>query len=107
VTLHDDAGLATLTVGPGGRPTVVHEVGAEGQALRSVGVDGRGAAPVPADPLGRRILDAPSRAGAGAEPGPGIVVLGPDGRVPLDGPAVAILRRLADGASLRFDEVTR
>ena len=107
VTLHREAGLATLTVGPGGRPTVVHEVGADGRTLRSVGVDGRDPASLPADPLGRRILDGPARSGAAAEPGSGVVVLGPDGRIPLDGPAVALLRRLSDGASLRFDEVTR
>jgi hypothetical protein len=107
VTLHDEAGLATVTVGPAGRPVVVHEVGADGRALRSIGVDGRDPVPVPADRLGRRILDGPARSGAAAEPGPGVVVLGPDGRIPLDGPAVAILRRLSDGASLRFDEVSR
>lgn len=107
VTLHDAAGLATLTVGPGGRPMLVHEVGADGRAMRSVGVDGRDAASVPADPLGRRLLDGPARSGAAVEPGPGVVVLGPDGRISLDGPAVAILRRLSDGASLRFDEVSR
>jgi hypothetical protein len=107
VTLHDEAGLATLADGPDGRPVVVHEVGADGQSLRSVGVDGRDARDLPADPLGRRVVDGPARAGGGAEPGPGVVVLGPDGRIPGDGPAVAVLRRLADGASLRFDEVTR
>jgi hypothetical protein len=107
VTLHRAAGLAALVMGPTGRPTVVHEVGAGGGALRSVGVDGSDAAIVPADPLGRRVLDGPARAGGAAESGPGLVVLGPEGRLPIDGPAVAILRRLADGASLRFDEVSR
>jgi hypothetical protein len=107
VTLHPEAGLAMLTVGIDGRPTVVHEVGADAGALRSVGIDGRGARNLPADPSGRRVVDGPGRAGAGAESGRGLVVLGPDGRIPVDGPDGAIVRRLSDGASLRFDEVTR
>lgn len=107
VTLHDAAGLATLARGPDGRPLVVHEVGADGRTLRSVGIDGRGARDLPGDRQGRRVLEGPARADGGAESGPGLVVLAPDGRMPLEGPTVPLLRRLGDGASLRFDEVTR
>jgi hypothetical protein len=106
-TLHDSAGLAVMTVDADGRPIVVHEIGADGGALRSVAADGERSREIRADPLGRRVVEGPARAGGAAESGPGFVVLGPEGRIPVDGPAVAILRRLSDGASLRFDEVSR
>lgn len=107
VVLHDAAGQATVALGPGGRPVVIHEVGVQGGQLRAVGLDGRAATRLPADRLGRRLVGGPGRSGSAAETGPGLVVLAPDGRMPVDGPLPPIVLRLADGASLELVEGSR
>ena len=107
VTLHEAAGQATVALGPGGRPVVVHEIGVDGGPLRVVGLDGRGATPLPADRLGRRLVGGAGRAGSAAETGPGLVVLAPGGRMPVDGPLPPIVQRVADGVSLELLEGSR
>jgi hypothetical protein len=107
VVLDDAAGQATLALGPEGSAVVIHEVGVDGGALRSVGLDGGRAAEIPADAMGRRLVAAPGRSAGAAEMPPGFILLGPGGRLPVDGPLPPILRRLADGASLGFAEVSR
>jgi hypothetical protein len=107
VVLHESAGQATVAVGPDGAAIVIHEVGVDGGPLRSVGLDGRGATQLPADANGRRLIAGPGRSAGDVELGTGLILLGPDGRLPLDGPLPLIVRRLADGASLELAEVSR
>jgi hypothetical protein len=107
VTLHEAAGQAVVGVAADGRARVVHEVGADGHGLRTVGVRGDDAADLPVDPSGRRLVAGPGRSGSAADIGPGVIAFGPDGRLPLDGSSQPAFRRLADDASLSLDEVSR
>lgn len=100
--LADAAGLATLVVVEDGQAVVVHESDASGGALRTVSLDGAAngafAAPDGLRPLAT--LD-----GSGAEVPAGWLVLGPDGRLPAIPGTDARAHHLADGRTLRLDEV--
>jgi hypothetical protein len=107
LTLHPAAGQAVLVRGRDGQPVVVHEVGAGGERLQQVGLDGHQLGYVSGDRDGRRLVPGPGRSGGAVELGPDSLVFGPDGRLPTDGAAAAIIRRFPDGASVPFDEVSR
>ena len=107
MTLHPAAGQAVLLRGRDGRPVVVHEVGAGGERLQEVGLDGRNPRAVTGDRDGRRLVPGPGRSGGAVERGADTLVFGPDGRLPMDGAAAPILRRFPDGTSVPFDEVPR
>ena len=85
---------------------VVHEVGA-GKALRMVGLDGHDPHQLPSDPDGRRLVAGAARSGSAAEIAPGWILLGPDGRLPVDGAIPPVLRHLPDGRAVPLDEVSR
>jgi hypothetical protein len=107
MTLHLAAGQAVLLRDRDGRSVVVHEVGAGGERLQEVGLDGRNPRAVTGDHDGRRLVPGPGRSGGAVEHGPDTLVFGPDGRLPMDGAAATILRRFPDGTSVPFDEVSR
>jgi hypothetical protein len=106
VVLDDQADQAISTVDTDGVGVVVIERG-DDHALRAMDVHGGRVVDLPADPDGRRLLAAPSRSGAAIELPAGSVLLGPDGRLPLDGRAPPLVLRLADGMTLDLDEVNR
>jgi hypothetical protein len=86
---------------------VVYELDADGGAVGSIGVDGSDAGRVPVDRASERLIPGPAWAGGSAELPPGWVAFGPDGRLPLSGPAGVVLRRVADGRSAAFDQMAR
>jgi hypothetical protein len=104
-TLAEAAGQAVIATGPSDRSVVVYEQ-VDGARLRSIDVDG-----VPVGevdrliPNGLGLVPGAGRAGSAAELDPGVVVLGPGGRMPLEGPLTPVLWRLSDGALLPFEEV--
>lgn len=107
LVLDPAAGQAVLSRDTNGRTVVVHEVGASGDHLRVVGLRGLGPRLLDGDPEGRRLVAGPARSGSGAEHGPGWVLLGPDGRLPIDGSLRPLLRHVPDGRAVHLDEVTR
>ncbi len=100
--LADAAGLATLVIGDDGQSVVVHESDASGGVLRTVSLDGV-ASQTFAAPNGLRPLV--SLDGSGADLPAGWLVLGPDGRLPATPGTDARAQHLADGQTLRLDEV--
>ena len=90
-----------------GRSVVVHELGADGEHLRMVGLDGRDPQRLDGDPDGRRLVAGPARSGSGAEHDPGWLLFGPDGRLPIDGSLRPLLRHVPDGRTVQLDEVSR
>ena len=100
--LVDAAGLATLVVGEDGQTVVVHESDASGGALRTVSLDGRTTQGFTA-PDGLRPIS--GLGGSGADLPAGWLVLGPDGRLPAMPGKDARAHHLADGQTLRLDEV--
>ena len=108
VTLDELAGQAVLSRDADGSPMVVHEVGAAGDMVRVVSLDGR-------DPHllqggghdGRRLIPGPARSGSAAEHVPGWILFGPDGRLPIDGSVQPLLRHVPDGRAVPLDEVSR
>ena len=107
VVLDPAAGQAVLSQDADGRTVVVHEVGAGGDQLRVVGLDGRGSQSLGGDPDGRRLVAGSTRSGSGAEHAPGWLLFGPDGRVPIDGSVRPLLRHVPDGRAVQLDEVSR
>ena len=101
------AGSDRFTRDAANRPVVVHEVGAAGDRLRVVGLDGRDPRALAGDPEGRRLVAAPARSAGGAEHGRAWVLFGPDGRLPIDGSLPPLLRHVPDGRTVPFDEVSR
>ena len=101
------AGQAVLSRDADERSIVVHEVGAHGDHLRVVGLDGRGSRLLEADPDGRRLVAGAARSGSGAEHAPGWLLFGPDGRLPIDGSLRPLLRYVPDGRTVQLDEVSR
>jgi len=98
----DAAGLATLVADGDGQNVVVHESDASGGVLRAVSLDGV-AGETFAAPDGLRPLVALH--GSGADLPAGWLVLGPDGRLPALPGKDARAHHLADGQTLRLDEV--
>jgi hypothetical protein len=101
-----DAGAATVTADVAGRAWAVFERDASG-GLRSVRLDGSAATDLPPDPSGLRLIAPASRSGSGTDLAPGWIVTGPDGRLLLDGPVGPRARRVPDGLTVPFEEVSR
>jgi hypothetical protein len=106
MTIVPAAGQATV-VRIGDTARVVYELDADGGTVGSIGADGRGARRLPLDRAPRRLIAGSAWAGGSAELPQGWVAFGPDGRLPLSGPLGVVLRRVADGRSAAFDEVSR
>lgn len=100
--LVDAAGLATLIVGEDGQTVVVHESDASGGALRTVSLDGAANGAFTA-PDGLRPIS--GLGDSGADLPAGWMVLGPDGSLPATPGTDALALNLADGQTLRLDEV--
>jgi hypothetical protein len=106
-TLVVEAGQAVLARGTDGRLEILYEPDAAGRTLRSVGVDGTRDRQVLADLGGRRLVAGPAWASGHVALPAGWLALTTDGRPPLDGPAHATFRRLADDRPAVLTEVTR
>ena len=106
-TLVAAAGQAIVAHDARGAIRVVYEADADGRALRSIGIDGTGDQAIAADLRGRRLVAGPSWAMGSAELPLGWIAFGPNGRLPIDGPVGATLRRISDGRTVPFDEVPR
>ena len=105
-TLVPSAGQATV-VRDDGTARVVYELDADGGAVGSIGVDGSDPRRLAIDRVRPRLIAGPVWAGGSAELPHGWVAFGPDGRLPLSGPVGVVLRRIADGRSAAFGEVSR
>ena len=106
-TLIRSAGQATIAADSRGRRALVYELDAAGRALGSIGLDGTGARALGSDGSGRRLVAGAVWAGGAAELPAGWIALGPDGRLPVAGPGDAVLRRVSDGRTVPFGEVSR
>ena len=106
-TLVAAAGQAVVAHEGRGAVLIVYEADAEGRALRSIGLDGTGDQAMVADLRGRRLIAGPSWAMGHAELPLGWIAFGPNGRLPVDGPIGASIRRLSDGRTVPFSEVPR
>ena len=107
LVLDPAAGQAVLSRDTDGGTVVVHEIGAGGDHLRVVGLNGREPRLFDLSPDGRRLVPGPARSGSGAEHAPGWILFGPDGRLPIDGSLRPLLRHVPDGRAVQLDEVTR
>lgn len=105
--LERSAGHAVIGRDGLGRAAVIHEVGADGHAVRVVGADGRERAVFDVEPGQGRLVANPDWSGGAAEHALGWIVLGPDGRLPIDGSAPAILRHVGDGRTVSLEETVR
>ena len=101
------AGQAALVRGVDGRALVAIEPEPGAGAVEMMDLDGRRAGSLAADGRGRRLVPGPARSGTAAIAPPGAVLVAPDGRLPLDGPIPAAVRRLVDGLTLPFEEIAR
>ena len=106
-SLADAAGDAVLARDPAGRSVVVYASDLDGSVLEGVAADGEGHIALAPPPPGFRLVAGPSSSGAAAEHAPDRVVLGPDGRLPLDGSRRALLRKVGDESVVALDEVLR
>ena len=100
------AGAAIVTMDAAGRAWAVFENDAAG-GVRSIRLDGSAATDVPSDPSGQRLVAPAARSGSGTDLVPGWIVLGQDGRLPLGGPDGPRFRRVPDGPTVPFEEVSR
>jgi hypothetical protein len=107
LVLDDGAGQAVLARDDTGRPVVVHEIGADGHAVRAVAPDGSGSSVLELGDDGRRLVGGPGRSGGAAEHARDWIVVAPDGRLPVGGPMPAALRHVLDGRTVLLGEVTR
>ncbi|HUP54260.1 MAG TPA: hypothetical protein VM408_02040 [Methylomirabilota bacterium] len=105
--LDEHAGQAVLSRNADGRAVVVHEVGATGDVLRMIGLDGSDPQVVAGDRDGRRLVAGAPRAASAAEHQPDWILFATDGRLPIDGSQRPILRRVPDGRTVPLDEVSR
>jgi hypothetical protein len=101
------AGRAVIGRDGLGRPVVIHEVGADGHALRIVSADGRQRTLLDAEPGQGRLVANPAWSGGAAEHPADWIVFGPDGRLPIDGSASALLRHVGDGRTVSLQEIVR
>lgn len=107
VVVDPDAGQAVLVRDSDGTAVIVHETGPDRRSLAVATPEGRRVRTFPPDAAGRVLLAAPSRSGAAIDIGLGLAVLVPDGPLPLDEPSAAMVLRLADGALVPLEEVSR
>ncbi len=107
IVLDHNAGQAVLTRDTQGRSVVVHEIGAAGDKLRVVGLDGTDPDIIELAPDGRRLVAGPARSAGAAETVPGWILFGPDGRLSIDGTSQPVLRHVPDGRTVPLDEVSR
>jgi hypothetical protein len=94
VILDADAGQAVLTRGADGRSLVVHELDADGRAVRAVRPDGRDGGPVDVPVDGRRLVGPAAWSGGALETADGWVPFAIDGRLPLGDGRTTLLRRV-------------
>jgi hypothetical protein len=104
-TLVRSAGQAVLGRGVDRRMEIVYEPDALGTTLRSIGVDGTRDRPIAGDLGGRRVVAGPAWASGHLALPADWLALGPDGRLPPDGPTHAAFRRIADGRPVVLQEV--
>jgi hypothetical protein len=112
-----DTGRATLLDGAAGRavigrdalgrPAVIHELGADGHAIRIVSVDGRERAVLDVAPGRGRLVAGPAWSGGAAEHPADRILLGPDGRLRVDGETPAVLRLVGDGRTVSLQGIVR
>ncbi|HEX2469516.1 MAG TPA: hypothetical protein VHK05_02910 [Candidatus Limnocylindrales bacterium] len=101
------AGRAVIGRDAHGRPAVIHEVGADGDTIRVVLSDGHEVAGFDLDPEAGRLVANPAWSGSAIEHPADQIVVGPDGRLPIDGSAPELLRNLVDGRPASLEEVVR
>lgn len=101
------AGRAVIGRDALGRPAVIHELGADGHAIRVVGIDGRERAVLEVAPDQHRLVANPAWSGGAVEHAPDWIVFGPDGRLPVDGSSRAFLRHVGDGRIVPLEELAR
>ena len=107
ILVADGAGLAVLVRSRGG-PRLVHELGTDPQGpLAAVDLRGRSDGRVGSAPRGTRLVAGPSWTDAGVPAVDGWIAFAPDGRPTEGGSARAVIRRITDGHTARFDEVLR
>ncbi|HEX5149058.1 MAG TPA: hypothetical protein VFW02_08255 [Candidatus Limnocylindrales bacterium] len=108
-TVLADAGAAAVIVTTTDGPRLVHEVAAEsGFKLHAVALDGSAAADVGTILTGVRLQPAAPAATSGTRIPIGWVLLGPDGRIPDNGPGDQTqLRHVPDGTTVQLDEVAQ
>lgn len=104
-----DAAAVAVVIATADGPRLVHEFldGSE-VALRAIALDRSSATDVGRLPHGLRLHAAPGIADAATRVPPGWVTLGPEGRLPPDGPnGQTKLRHIPDGITVQLDEVAR
>jgi hypothetical protein len=106
VTIDTAAGRATMRT-DSRRPVVVFEDDASGRTLRMADPDGRAIAVMRAEGDGRRLIPGPAWADGAVEVAGDWLAVGPDGRLPIDGPDGPLFRHLPDGRTVQLDEVPR
>jgi hypothetical protein len=106
VTLDATAGRAILRT-DAGRPVVVFEDDAAGRTLRIVDPGGRAIAALRSEADGRRLIPGPAWADGAIEIASDWLAIGPDGRLPIDGPDGPRFRHVPDGRTVPLDEVPR
>lgn len=104
-----EAGAVAVVVGTPDGPRLVHEsFDASEIGLRAVAMDGSSAVDLGRLPGNFRLHAGSSVAEAATLVPPGWVLLSPDARLPVDGPAGAVLlRHVPDGATVQLGEVVR
>jgi hypothetical protein len=105
--LEEAAGRAVFGRDARGRPAVIHEVGADGHALRVVLLDGHEVAGFDIDQEAGRLVANPAWSGSAIEHPADRIVVGPDGRLPIDGSAPELLRNVGDGRPASLEEDVR
>ena len=101
------AGRAVMGRDTHGRPAVIHEVGADGDTIRVILSDGHEVARFDLDPETGRLVANPAWSGGAIEHPADRIVVGPDGRLPIDGSAPEFLRYVVDGRPASLEEVVR
>lgn len=105
--LAEAAGRAVTGRDARGRPAVIHEVGADGDAISVVLTDGQEVTRFDIDPKAGRLVANPAWSGSAMEHPADRIVVGPSGRLPIDGSAPELLRSVEDGRPASLEEVIR
>lgn len=101
------AGRAVIGRDALGRPAVIHELGADGHAIRIVSADGRRDAILDLPPARGRLVAGQAWSGGAVEHPADWIVVGPEGRLTVDGEAAALLRHVGDGRTVSLQEGVR